>query len=168
MYVFTVNSIENKDNSTPANRGQARFYVGIQFLILFLLIFFSNNVGYQLSILRSIGTIFEIVGLLGFLLSANILRGSLTAIPIPKPDGKLSTNGLYKYVRHPMYTSVLLLTVGIALRSGSLIKYFLVIALALLFYSKSIYEERYLFQKYPEYGQYLESVPRFIPFTKSR
>ena len=157
---------ENARNFEPANRIHARTYVGVQAIILFLLIFFSNKVGYQLSKFRLIGTIFEIFGLLGLLLSANILRGSLTAIPIPKPDGKLSTRGLYKYVRHPMYSSVLLLTFGIALRSGSLFKYFLVIALAMLFYFKSIYEERFLSQKYPEYGQYLGTVPRFIPFSK--
>ncbi len=162
-----MNSDEIKGEFTPANRKHARSYVGIQFLILFLLIFFSNNVGYQLSKFRSFGMIFELLGVLGLLLTANTLKGTLTAIPIPKPDGKLSTNGLYKYVRHPMYTSVLLLVLGIALRSGSLFKYFLLMVLTLLFYFKSAYEEKYLSQKYPEYRAYASAVPRFIPFIKA-
>ena len=43
-----------------------------------------------------------------------------------------------------MYTSVLLLALGIALLSGNLVKYLLVVSLVMLFYFKSVYEEKYL------------------------
>jgi len=150
----------------PANRRHAQSYVAVQFIILALLVLVSNRVGFQFRKFGYVGTLCEAFGTLGFLLSANVMRSTLTAIPIPKPDGKLSTSGLYKYVRHPMYSSVLLFCLGLALRSGSLYKYLLTLALAVLFYFKSAYEEKYLLEKYPEYQGYAERVPRFIPFTK--
>lgn len=112
------------------------------------------------------GWICEWLGILGILISAASLRRSLTVVPIPKDDGKLSKSGLYRYVRHPMYTSVLLFALGLALKSGNAIKYILVAALYLLFYLKSAYEEKYLLMKYPEYSEYSAKIPRFIPFTK--
>lgn len=131
-----------------------------------LLVFLDANIGPQVHRLLNLGGLFELLGIVGVLLCAASLRRSLTALPIPKEEGKLSTTGLYKYVRHPMYSSVLLLAFGIALRSGSVIKYLLVFSLCLLFYLKSVYEERYLRQKYLDYAQYSAQTPRFIPFTK--
>ena len=122
--------------------------------------------GPQIHRLALLGWIFEWLGIVGILISAGSLRKSLTAVPIPKPDGKLSTTGLYRYVRHPMYTSVLLFATGIAIHSGTIIKYLLVIALYFLFYVKSKYEEKFLKIKYPEYAEYALRIPRFIPFSK--
>lgn len=148
------------------NQLHAWSYVLVQAVLLVLLVFLDANAGPQVHRLPSLGRSFELLGIIGVLLCAASLRRSLTALPIPKEGGELSTTGLYKYVRHPMYSSVLLLALGIALSAGSLIKYLLVVSLYLLFYMKSSYEERYLRLKYPEYVQYSARIPRFIPFTK--
>jgi protein-S-isoprenylcysteine O-methyltransferase Ste14 len=148
------------------NRVQAWTYVFIQGVLLALIVFLSQRLGPQAHRLIFVGSLIEWLGILGILISAASLRRSLTAVPLPKEDGVLSMSGLYRYVRHPMYSSVLLLAFGIALNSGSIIKYFLVICLYVLFYFKSVYEEKYLRLKYPEYAVYSAQIPRFIPFTK--
>lgn len=129
-----------------------------------LLVFTGNEIGPAIYRVEFAGTALEWIGALGIVLSAISIRTSLTALPIPKAHAQLGTNGLYRYVRHPMYTSVIILALGIALLSGSIIKYILVLCLALLFYYKSVYEERYLHIKYPEYDKYATKTPRFIPF----
>ena len=147
-----------------ANQVHAWAYVAVQAVILVLLVFMSNDIGPTISRVAYVGTALEWIGALGIVLSAISIRTSLTAVPLPKKNARLGTKGLYKYVRHPMYTSVILLALGIALLSGSIIKYGLVVCLAALFYYKSIYEERYLRLKYPEYDAYASRTPRLIPF----
>lgn len=152
--------------SEKPNRAQAWSYVFVQGVLLALIVFLNQKLGPQVHRLVFPGSLMEWLGILGVLISAASLRRSLTAVPIPKEDGELSMSGLYRYVRHPMYTSVLLVAFGIALHSGSGIKYLLAISLYVLFYFKSVYEERYLRLKYPEYTAYSAQIPRFIPFTK--
>lgn len=152
--------------SENPNRLHAWSYVIVQAVLLVLIVFLGQNLGPQLNRSVLLGWICEWVGIVGILVSAASLRKSLTAVPIPKSDGKLSTTGLYRYVRHPMYTSVLLFAIGIAVRSGTLVKYLLVMALYFLFYAKSKYEEKFLEIKYPEYAEYALRIPRFIPFIK--
>ena len=149
-----------------ANILHAWAFVAVQVIILGLLVFLPADLWLSVRPFIVAGTVLEWLGALGIVASALTIRSSLTAVPLPKEHGKLGTTGLYKYVRHPMYTSVLILSLGIALLSGSFIKYALVIALYALFYYKSKYEERYLRQKYPGYKEYAKQTPRFMPFLK--
>ena len=158
--------MSNGIDSQEPNQFQAWSYVFVQALLLALIVFLDRSMGPQVHRLILLGWSFELLGVAGVLVCAASLRRSLTVVPIPKEEGKLSTTGLYRYMRHPMYSSVLLLTLGIALYSGSAIKYVLVLSLYVLFYLKSVYEERYLRLKYPEYKKYSAQIPRFIPFTK--
>ncbi len=155
-----------RDESERPNQLQARSYVFVQAVLLALLLFLKGGIGPQIDRFLLLGRALESIGVLGILICAATLRRSLTAMPIPKENGKLSTTGLYRYVRHPMYTSVLLLALGIALHSGSAIKYLLVAFLYVLLYLKSVFEEKYLGLKYSEYAEYSARIPRFVPFAK--
>ncbi|MBP7834549.1 isoprenylcysteine carboxylmethyltransferase family protein, partial [Candidatus Saccharibacteria bacterium] len=123
--------------NTLSAKHKALVFVIIQAILLLGLIFISNYLGPNIYRFKYIGTVLEFIGLLGIIVSAITIRSSLTVMPLPKDNGQLGTTGLYKYVRHPMYTCVLLLSLGIALASGSIIKYGIVIGLYLLFYYKS-------------------------------
>lgn len=158
----------NDGSPQNPNRWQAWSYVLIQGVLLVLLVFLHRTLGPQLHRLILTGFVIEWLGIVGILVCAASLRRSLTVVPLPKEGGKLSTSGLYRYVRHPMYTSVLLFSLGVAIESGSVIKYCLVLALFTLFYFKSVYEEKYLALKYSDYDQYSSRIPRFIPFTKGK
>lgn len=151
---------------SKANKLHAWSYVFIQAILLGLLVLLSEDFGWQLKRFTLVGKVFELTGAVGILLSSVTIRSSLTAVPLPKKNAKLGTSGLYKYVRHPMYSSVILLSLGIALDSGNGVKYLLVVGLLALFYYKSAYEEKYLRAEYADYQQYAKSVPRFIPRLK--
>jgi protein-S-isoprenylcysteine O-methyltransferase Ste14 len=92
------------------------------------------------------------------------LGSNLTIFPRPKADGSLTQSGAYRFVRHPMYGSVLLLALGWALLRASLPALILTLALGLFFDRKSRREEAWLVEKYPDYGAYRKRVRKLIPW----
>lgn len=150
-------------NNREPDKIYAFMFVAVQAVILVLLIFTNLNYGIGFKAYGTLGNILEWVGIIGIIVSAYSIRSSLTPMPIPKEEGKLAVNGLFRYVRHPMYTSVLVFSLGLAVSNGKLYKYLLVLSLLILFYYKSKYEEIYLTEKYPEYKNYARRTSRFIP-----
>jgi protein-S-isoprenylcysteine O-methyltransferase Ste14 len=72
------------------------------------------------------------------------------------------THGLYRYMRHPLYTGGLLFIWFIPLMTTSLLAFNL--ASTLYLYIGSIFEERRLITEFGEqYLIYQQQVPRFIP-----
>lgn len=71
------------------------------------------------------------------------LNKNLTPFPTPKEDGTLIQNGVYKFIRHPIYTGIILIAIGFGLFHQSLWEIFIGIVLWVLFYFKSSYEENY-------------------------
>ncbi len=79
------------------------------------------------------------------------------------PGGELRSTGLYRYVRHPIYTGVMALAVGSAIPSGSLAIATTTLALVAWLVLKARWEERRLEIRYPAYAAYAARTPRFIP-----
>jgi protein-S-isoprenylcysteine O-methyltransferase Ste14 len=78
--------------------------------------------------------------------------------------GGLVTTGPYRFIRHPIYTAVCLFTVPGAVAHWtwfSALLGALVVASALV---RMLFEEKLLVARYPEYGQYVASTSRMIPF----
>ncbi len=113
--------------------------------------------------LRSLCRIVQYVGLAILLVGAVNLGRSLTALPTPVPHGELRTGGLYRWMRHPIYTGVMALTLGGAVPSGNPIRLACAIGLVLLFMLKARWEEGRLRERYPDYAAYAAGVPRFVP-----
>jgi len=81
-------------------------------------------------------------------------------------DHKLVISGLYKYVRHPMYGSLLLVLVGMAVQFQNVFALImsLVIFLPMIIYRAQI-EEKLLIGKFGDkYKNYAINKKRFIPF----
>ncbi|QPC82483.1 isoprenylcysteine carboxylmethyltransferase family protein [Phototrophicus methaneseepsis] len=83
--------------------------------------------------------------------------------PTPKEGGNLITSGLYTYIRHPIYSGVLLGAFGIAVFQGEIVTFLLAVALYILFSIKSRYEESLLKTTFAGYAQYMTRTGRFIP-----
>ena len=85
----------------------------------------------------------------------------------PLPPPKLVTNGLYRFVRHPLYFfSLLVLWFNPVMGLNGLI---FTIASTLYFWIGSIYEERKLLAFFGDaYRDYQQQVPRLIPFVYFR
>lgn len=91
------------------------------------------------------------------------LGRALTPTPVPTEAGRLTTTGLYRFVRHPIYTGVLAVVAGITLRSGSWLHLALAAATVVFFDRKAAWEERALRDRYPDYGDYAARTPKFVP-----
>jgi protein-S-isoprenylcysteine O-methyltransferase Ste14 len=113
--------------------------------------------------LRSLCRIVQYVGLAILLVGAANLGRSLTALPTPVPHGELRTGGLYRWMRHPIYTGVMALTLGGAVPSGNPTRLACALGLVVLFMSKARWEEGRLRERYPGYDEYAANVPRFVP-----
>jgi protein-S-isoprenylcysteine O-methyltransferase Ste14 len=91
------------------------------------------------------------------------LGPSLTPLPIPKEDGELVTAGLYRYVRHPIYTGVLMAGAGLVVVQASLAHLVGWAALWGVLTLKALGEERMLTEKYDGYAEYSKKTGRFFP-----
>jgi protein-S-isoprenylcysteine O-methyltransferase Ste14 len=118
---------------------------------------------------RYIGFTLLVLGVAVMVLAFLRLGKSLTIFPSPKKDATLQTSGLYSRIRHPIYTGVILSALGgaILLLDGS--KLLVGIALWVLFYYKSRYEEVRLRRHYgQEYVAYQQKAGRFFPKGKQK
>jgi protein-S-isoprenylcysteine O-methyltransferase Ste14 len=79
--------------------------------------------------------------------------------------GQLITNGPFKKVRHPHYSSILILGFGLAFLSNSLLALIIAIIGVPIMFISAIDEEKELIKRYGRrYEEYLKKVPyRFIP-----
>lgn len=95
--------------------------------------------------------------------SGRALGRSLTPSPIPLSDGELVTSGVYQFVRHPIYTALLVLGVGLVVIGASLWHVAAYLLLVMLLAHKARAEERLLAQRYEGYAAYARSTGRFLP-----
>tara|TARA_B100000508_G_C11404616_1_gene250105 strand:- start:423 stop:875 length:453 start_codon:yes stop_codon:yes gene_type:complete len=112
--------------------------------------------GYILWPLVALGILVIIFGILN-------LEENLTVFPSPKKKNTLISNGIYKYVRHPIYTGILLIMFSYAFLKMSIILVVISSILWLVLYFKSRLEEEYLVQRHSEYRDYKERTGRFFP-----
>jgi protein-S-isoprenylcysteine O-methyltransferase Ste14 len=104
------------------------------------------------------------LGGLGVVSVAALALGStLTATPEPRVAGTLRVDGMYRHVRHPIYSGVLLVVGGLALRSGNVVTATVGVATIVFFHLKARWEERRLGARYDEYAAYAARTPRFVP-----
>ncbi len=109
------------------------------------------------------GTIIVALGLLLVIIASLRLGSSLTPTPVPSDRGSLTTTGLYHFVRHPIYTGVLMIVVGLVLPSGSAATLIVGLVTIGFFNAKAMWEEQRLAERYPEYPEYVQTTPRFLP-----
>ncbi len=87
----------------------------------------------------------------------------LTPLPEPNRALGLKREGVYAFIRHPMYTGVLLLAFGGAMALQKPLGIAAAVALTVFFQLKAREEERRLQQHYPEYADYQRTTGRFLP-----
>lgn len=109
-----------------------------------------------LLVVQSLGLAVVAVGLLG-------LGPVVTATPVPVGHTELRTGGLYRFVRHPVYTGLLVFAWANALASGSVAQVLLAAALTALLAGKARWEERMLTAAHPDYADYAGRTGRFLP-----
>ncbi|REA60100.1 isoprenylcysteine carboxylmethyltransferase family protein [Dyadobacter luteus] len=140
-------------------------FVSVQIGLSGLYAFVPNLISFSAHrIIEVAGAILALAGLLVILAAVYQLRRSLTPFPSPVKNGELITSGLYRYIRHPIYSGIILAAVGYGLHAGDAFKLMISLALWILFYFKSRYEEEMLLAFYDHYKQYRSRTYRFFPF----
>lgn len=77
----------------------------------------------------------------------------------------LIDSGIFKYIRHPLYSSLLFLTWGIFLKNTN-VELFIISALSTIFlFLTAIFDEKECIKYFGEkYNNYMKKTKRFIPF----
>lgn len=108
------------------------------------------------------------VGLVVMVLAGTALGRGLTAVPLPNRHAVLRTGGLYRAVRHPIYTGLLLTTGSFTVASGSVPRALAFVVLVVLLRGKARWEEERLARAFPGYREYAARTPRFVPGGRRR
>ena len=144
-----------KENDAPSF-----IFVAIQFLSLYLIastgpLFPSNP----------ILLVIELVGLaLGLWAISAMGLGNFNISPEIKEGSLFVQRGPYKFIRHPMYASLLLITLPLVIAAPNPLRwaYWLILLIDLVL--KLTHEEKLLVATHPQYGSYRRATARLIPF----
>ena len=141
---------------------KSRVLVGLQFFIIFLMILpLGSETRYPYM-----GSLILIIGIIiGLLAIKEHKRGNFNIRPDIKENCELVTSGIYTYVRHPMYLSVLVSMFGVAVIYFTYYEFVLFIMLLVTLLVKLFYEESLWKCHSPDYIEYLQRTKRLIPFV---
>ena len=113
-------------------------------------------------------SIAAMVGLVVMVIGATGLGRGLTATPLPNAHAQLRTGGLYRFVRHPIYSGLLLMMASFTVASGSVLRLLTLGVLVLLLTVKARWEEERLTRRFAGYAGYAARTPRFVPIRLRR
>lgn len=116
-----------------------------------------------------VGMIADVMALCGLVLALwarKTLGGNWSSRVVIKEGHELVQRGPYAYVRHPIYSGLLLMILALVINNGRLA---LVMAFAIIvfgLYFKARQEEKLLTEHFPEaYPKYKAKVKALIPFV---
>lgn len=134
--------------------------VGIQFSILFYFAVSGDLIADQWYLILA-----EVLGVfLGIWAIAVMNQATMSIFPQPKMNGNLIVAGPYQFIRHPMYTAILLVCLVIALSNPTSIKWIMYAVLLVNQLIKLHLEESMLLKQYPEYEAYRKTTKKLIPY----
>jgi protein-S-isoprenylcysteine O-methyltransferase Ste14 len=116
------------------------------------------------AVLFWFGVAIFILGAFTTVIAVFQLNINLSPFPSPLPGAKLINIGVYKFIRHPIYSGLILAFFGYAIISDSGYRLLISTILFLLFYYKTLYEEKRLIEKFPTYKEYKNRSGRFFPW----
>lgn len=126
--------------------------VGLQALLLVALVTLpwrtSPDSVWPPSVWLVIGGLLILAGVAFALLAMSHLSTALTPTPVPREGQTLRTRGAYRVVRHPIYSAILLASVGFTVAVGSWWQVGVTAALAVFFTLKSRWEDTMLAERF--------------------
>jgi protein-S-isoprenylcysteine O-methyltransferase Ste14 len=155
---------------TQASKGSGIGFVVVQAVFLGILFFGPSHLNADASItppnglLLWLGYGIFILGVVIALIAAINLGKNLTPLPRPKDNAELIEGGLYRFVRHPIYFGVIVLSFGWGLIQQSTLVWLYVVIIAIFFDIKSRKEEQWLVERFSDYADYQGRVRKLIPW----
>ncbi len=121
--------------------------------------------GFAIPLLQYIGVLVGILGLAIAVMARRTLGKNWSSTIDVKKDHELVTNGVYGYMRHPIYTGFLLLALATVLAAQSYAVLVFFASMAVVFLFRMHNEEKLMTKIFPkEYPQYKKKVKALIPF----
>jgi len=113
-----------------------------------------------------IADLITLFGLITMLWARIVLGGNWSASVTFKENHELIERGPYAFVRHPIYSGLLLMGIGTAIMSGRVGGFIVFIIFFLGLWLKSYQEERLLTKHFPDaYPNYKARVKALIPYV---
>jgi len=125
-------------------------------LIVFAVVVFIAPKDYlfRSAVVSIAGNILGGMGALLILFAAVTLRRVIQVAPEPKAGGELIQDGVYKYLRHPIYTGIMSCVIGLFLRTPTIWIGIASFAVIVFLFFKARLEEKLLLSAYPGYADY--------------
>lgn len=125
----------------------------------------TGNAGIRpIYLTQWIGAVLTTAGLVLSVTALASLDKAMTPFPRPRKDAALRTTGLYAWVRHPVYTGMIIGTLGWALWWLSFVGILYTIVMLVFLDRKAAREEKWLREKFADYADYERRVKRLVPF----
>lgn len=142
------------------HRVQSYAFVGIQFVCLGLI--FITGPWFAKTPVLFLMEMFG--GFLGVWALLTMKLRHLSALPEVKSNSPLQTGGPYRWIRHPMYTALLVLTLALVIEEFSPVRGVVWCVLVVDLYVKLQYEEVLLMKAFPDYRDYQTRSHKLIPW----
>jgi len=178
IWVFAGDeALLNERYGSPIQKGQPladKIVANLFVLSFFVMLLSIPGDVFHLHIFEAPAPLVAFAGLLtfvaGWILIASAMHENTFAAPVVKHQEerhqRTITTGAYAFVRHPMYTSLVLLAPGMALWLGSYAAALLSIVPIVLIAVRIVFEERFLRRELPGYEAYTQQVRyRLVPFV---
>jgi protein-S-isoprenylcysteine O-methyltransferase Ste14 len=162
-WLVAARGVKPSESQRPGLLGSRVAIAAVTVLLVRALAFRSHPVQ-RGPVLTAVGLALFFLGL-ALAVWARLHIGSNWGTPMSKKDEpELVTSGPYRWVRHPIYSGLILAVAGIALA----VSWWGLIAVALLFWFfvySATREEAYLTERFPDsYPAYRRSTKMLIPF----
>jgi len=137
-----------------------RLLVFLQFTLIGLIALFSK--GFFSSLVSMV--VFILGAGLGLWALLHNKLGNFNIQPKMKEGAVLVTSGIYAFIRHPMYLSVIVMSLALVLSSVTLLQSFLFFALIGVLFLKAKREESLWIEEDETYAEYRAKSKFFLPF----
>lgn len=140
--------------------------VALQFALLAAVVLLPRRSISGLTL--ALGVALMLLGLIVVALAFVRLGEALTPTPVPRADAGLRTTGVYRLVRHPIYSGILLVAAGITIAIGTWWTLAWFVVLVVFFLVKSRWEDRLLSIAYGDaWAQWAQRTGALLPRIQS-
>ncbi len=144
-------------------------FAASQFVLFgaFAIVYFAAPGVLLFSSPKIAGDIVVIAGLVLMAAAFVSLREVIQVQPEPKAGGHLVTSGVYRRLRHPIYTGIVLILIGLFVREPGAFVAVAAVVIVVFLVVKSRFEERLLRERYPDYAEYMKRSWGVLPWGPS-
>jgi protein-S-isoprenylcysteine O-methyltransferase Ste14 len=139
---------------------KSSYLVAIQFISIFIILIPKSSV----MILSFWWVLLVIATITALWIFTHNRVGNFNIVPEIKENAKLIVTGPYKYVRHPMYSSLILFMLGVILHNFNIINLLSLFVLIGAVSAKAFREESLWHLNDSDYEEYKKGTKMIIPF----